>query len=85
MKPKQQTEDLKSPVSTPALVARINRQLSKHEQTLRKNRSERWSRDLGRWYIVNLRFNHVASAHQSLDRLGREMGVLQPWERWAEE
>ena len=69
---------LKKPVTERALAQRINRALAKEGQALHANRST--ERDIGGWYIVDLRHNRIEATHVELETLGRELGVMKPWE-----
>jgi hypothetical protein len=73
------------PVSKRAIIQRINRKLSAEGEKLKTNRSQRWYSDLGSYYIVDENRNAVVSAHHDLEALGRELGVLAPWEIIADE
>jgi hypothetical protein len=68
-------------VSKAALMARINRRLAKDGQRLYVNRGVRWNNDLGNFYVLNLRPQQVLSSHDNLEDLGRQMEVLQPFEK----
>ena len=37
--------------------------------------------DVGRYFVVDLKRNVVAYSDVDLEQLGRELGVLQPWEK----
>jgi len=71
-------------VSKPALMARINRKLAKEGQRLYASRSPRSRLDFGDFYTVDLGTNFVAAAHLELEALGRELGVLKPYEQVEE-
>lgn len=69
------------PISERALVARINRQLNKEDQQLRKCRpDQRGYGELGDFYIVGDRTG-VEAQHVDIERLGKELGVLKPYEK----
>jgi hypothetical protein len=76
------TKVVKLPVTTRALVQRLNRRLHDDELVLRKTRSRRAWIDLGDFYLVNWRINGVVRYRVDLEELGREVGVLANWERW---
>ncbi|HKB36319.1 MAG TPA: hypothetical protein VKD72_07695 [Gemmataceae bacterium] len=73
------------PVSTRALVQRINRKLKQDDERLKKCRSRRWEDRLGEWYRINVASNFIVQTHVDLEALGRELGVLEAWERLAQE
>ena len=52
-----------APVSMAALVKRINRQLVKQDERLRKPRSARWWRDLGDYNIIDMDRNFIIAGH----------------------
>lgn len=74
----------KVPVTTRALVQRINRALAKDEEQLRKARTAQTAAAVGDFYVVDLRRNVVAYQHVDLEALGRKLGVLQPYETLAD-
>jgi len=72
---------MKAKVSDRALVARIRRKLAKDGETLKSCRADsQWYGDLGDWYIVNTNTNTITAQHCDLERLGREIGALKPFE-----
>ena len=79
------TASRKVPVSTRALIQRINRKLLAEEQAVRASRGGRAELELGDYYILNLRFNSVDAMHVNLEELGREVGALRPHEEWDAE
>ncbi len=74
----------KVPITERALAQRINRALREHRQQVRKWRGRRvqlgqhWL-DRGDWYLMDWGINAVLDV-VDLDDLGRELGVLNPWE-----
>ena len=68
-------------MSERALIGRINRTLNHDEQVLRKSRGARAQFDLGDYYIVNWRINGIVEDHVDLEDLGRELIVLEPYEK----
>jgi hypothetical protein len=75
------------PVSTRALIQRINRKLAADDMIIRTARSERARVDLGQYYVVNTRINGIVAPykHLNLEDLGRELGVMAEWEHVVEE
>jgi hypothetical protein len=72
------------PVTKRALLQRINRKLKASGQHVLATRGTAARREVGEFYQVNVdRNSHVAS-HVNLERLGRELEVLAPWERLAD-
>lgn len=78
MKTKNQTNKVK--VSERALAARINRKLKPDMEALRKCRSEKWVKDLGYYYTIDLGKNCILDRHIQLENFGRELGALKPFE-----
>jgi hypothetical protein len=75
------TKGGKVPVSERALFSRINRALAKQGESLRRCREDSRSfSDLGAYYIIDIRGNYVTAKFLELDKLGRKMGVLEPYE-----
>lgn len=66
-------------VSERALIQRINRQMSKRGETLKKTRGERWRMDLGDFYVVEN--NIITERWVDLEGLGQELGVLKGGEK----
>ena len=72
-------------VTERALIARINRKLAKQDEKLLTCRESSPSfYTLGRYYVVNIYGNYVINQDVGLDELGREMGVLKPFEEMGE-
>jgi hypothetical protein len=83
---KRKAEGAKVPVSERALLQRVNRRLAKDNEQLRTARGFRdglyrhEDSTLGRYYAVDLSRNVVTAAHIDLEKWGRELEVLKPWE-----
>lgn len=75
---------LKFPVTMRALIQRINRKLGTYEQ-VRKSRSSGAKYDLGDFYIIDHNRNFITATHVDPEELGRELGVLRPFETVIEE
>lgn len=69
---------MKKPVSRRALVQRINRKLAKRGHRLKAGRGE----GVGDYYIAK---GKQITPHVNIERLGRDMGVLHPYERLEEQ
>lgn len=68
------------PVTPRALLQRINRKLAHDGQALRASRGR--ERDtLGDFYLLDTHQNTVIDHHVRPELLGRELGVLDAWER----
>ena len=75
----------KVPVSTRALVQRINRKLQKDDEKLKAcRRDSRAYHDLGDFYVVDVSTGFVTTKDIDLEGIGREMGVLKPYEHLTE-
>jgi len=72
------------PVTMRALIQRINRILAKDTEKLKIPRSNRARQELGEFYVLDLRINGVLQKHVDPEELGRELGVLQDYERVVE-
>jgi hypothetical protein len=68
------------PVSMRALIARINRKLAGQDERLKASRGARARVDCGDYYIVDIRHNALLGRNVDPEALGRELGVLRPWE-----
>ncbi len=77
------TETLpKVPVSRRAFVQRLERRLARDGKSILTSREGTWARkELGEFYIVNARAQRVVEDHVDPEALGRELGVLKPFER----
>jgi hypothetical protein len=69
-----------SPVTTSALVGRINRKLAPDEQSLRTPRGRHARVQLGAFHIVYVRLKVMVMTHVNVGALGRELGVLESYE-----
>jgi hypothetical protein len=70
----------KVPVTLRALTQRINRALARRGEKLCAARAES---ELGWFYVVNVHLGTVEAQHQNPEALGRDLGVLRPWETVA--
>jgi hypothetical protein len=73
------------PVTTRALLQRINRAFQGDDEILKKSRGMRAFLDVGEYYTVDVRRNSICRANVDPEKLGRELEVLAEWEYWAEE
>jgi hypothetical protein len=75
-----------APISTRALVQRINRALAKDDEILKACRpTSRAYHELGDYYIVNFNMNAVMHKDVGIEALGKELGVLKEFERLEDE
>jgi hypothetical protein len=65
------------------LVQRINRKLAADDEVLKAARGARLQQEVGQFFIVNVRINGVTGKDVDPEVLGRELGVLKPWEAVA--
>lgn len=73
-------------VSRRALEARIRRAIrrgSEGKVDLKRTRGARARADLGEYYTLDVRRNVILSMRVDLERLGRDLGVLAPYEGFA--
>ncbi len=71
----------KAMITERALLTRINRQLIKEMQQVRKCRINTSGHgELGDFYAVDLNCNTVTAKHVDLETWGRELGVLAGFE-----
>ena len=77
------TKNPRVPVTVRALVQRINRNLAKDGRALHAARGERARLDVGDFYVIDVSVNGVVKTNVDPEAMGREMGVLQAWERVA--
>jgi hypothetical protein len=66
-----------------ALFQRINRKLHQQGENLRTARSQKVEASAGHHYIVDAKRKAVSADHVDLEKLGRKLGVIQPWEEVA--
>ena len=68
-------------VSERAMAARINRELKKQGESLRRCREDsRWFHDLGQYYTLDLERNVISDKQVDLTELAKKLGVLRPYE-----
>jgi hypothetical protein len=63
-----------------ALFQRVNRRLKQDGEKLSTARSDSVEIEVGHYFIVNTNRNAITAQHVDLEKLGRELGVIQPWE-----
>ena len=78
------TMEPKKLVSEAALKRRINRKLAKDGQALRTSRNWQMEMEAGHHYVVDFSHGGVIQSHVDLEDLGRELGVLKPYEYLAD-
>lgn len=73
------------PITTRAVFQRLNRALAKDLRVLKKCReSSRWHRDLGDYYIIDADRNSIVDTHVDLEKLAKQMKLIQPFEKVVE-
>jgi len=70
----------KVPITMRALIQRINRKLAQDDEVLHAARSERARQDVGDYFVVDIRHGGINHKNVDVDALGRDLGVLRPWE-----
>ena len=85
-KKKRKKTPTKVPVSKVALLARINRKLAGQGERLFARRGRAADREtMGDYYIIDTKKNIPIEFWVDLEDKARELGVLQPWERLADD
>jgi hypothetical protein len=69
----------KVPITSRALIQRINRKLAPDQETLKTARGA-LQNEVGEHYVLDLFHNRVTTKDVNLETLGRKLGVLKPWE-----
>jgi hypothetical protein len=76
----RRTEATKVPVEQRALLQRINRKLAHEGEVVKKARQGRRFRELGEFYVIDVRRNCVTAKDVDLEAWGHKHGVLAPFE-----
>jgi hypothetical protein len=71
-------------LSRGALMKRINRKLAHEGERLCKSRRP-WDGEIGHYYVVDTNRNLVIAKDVDLEDLARELGVIHPAEKVAED
>jgi hypothetical protein len=69
------------PISERALFQRIDRKLRLSGKKLGTSRTTQMETSVGRHYIIDMQRNSISRKSVDLIELGRELGVIQPWEK----
>jgi hypothetical protein len=72
------------PVTTRALVQRINRKLAADHEKLKVTRGQRLRDEVGDFYIVNLFHNRIVCTDVDVEAQAKELGVMKAWESKAD-
>jgi hypothetical protein len=80
--PTQQPES-KLQITERALIQRINRRLREGGAQLRTARTPQVETSVGHHFIVDLNCDAITTQNVDLEVLGRELGVIHPWEELA--
>jgi hypothetical protein len=73
-------------ITARALLRRINRRLEEHGEVLKKNHPHPTDRGawrisgVGEFYVIDLEKGRITRRDVDLERLGREVGALAPYE-----
>jgi len=73
------------PVSERALLQRINRKLAPDYEQVKKSRPSRFSDTLGEYYRIDMECNFILQTHEDIEKLGRKLRALDPWEELVRE
>ncbi len=68
------------PVGERSLIQRLNRRLAKDHQKICMSRSRAAEAEFGKLIIVNTATGEVTTSIINLERFGRDLGALHPWE-----
>lgn len=71
--------DLKLQLDARAVLQRVNRKLKNANEIVKKARG-RLEQEVGKYYRLDLHRNVVVEKNVNLEKLGRELGVLKPYE-----
>lgn len=71
------------PITTSALVKRINRRLARVGQRLRTTRGIQMLLDVGEYYVIDVSGNFIVEKFVDIEQLAQRLGVLRPWEQAA--
>lgn len=82
MKAKQ---NQKVPVTSRALIQRINRRLKPDGEMLKRSRGALAEGELGEYYTVDFERNVLGYTRINLEKYGRELGVLADFESLEDE
>jgi hypothetical protein len=77
----EMTKTNKLPVSTRALLARINRALRDQNRELRPTKGHKAREEFGDFYVVDTGKNQLVEWNIDLAKYALELGCLQPYER----
>jgi hypothetical protein len=77
-------EEKRVPVTTRALVQRINRRIAGDDEVLKAARGDKARQEVGDYYIVDSRIGALVHRDVDLEAYAREIGVLQKHERLSE-
>jgi hypothetical protein len=71
----------KVPVSERALVQRINRKLADKQWQMKVLAEDsRWSRDLGRYFVLDKATNSITARRCDIEAWANDLGVMKPYE-----
>jgi hypothetical protein len=71
------------PVSTRALIARLNRKLRQDDEVLKTSRGARMRQQVGEFYVIDVTINALVADDIDIEHYGREYGCLAPQEYLA--
>lgn len=72
----------KAPITTRAVIQRINRKLKPGMRCVRVCRpNSRWWNNLGDFYVVDFDANIILDSHIDPEAYGRDLGVVKPFEQ----
>jgi len=71
-------------ISEQALMQRINLQLAKKDEILKKSKGGLWHSDTGDYFIIDENTNSMVATNIDLEILGKELGVLKNYEQFED-
>jgi hypothetical protein len=74
----------KVPVTSRALIQRINRKLAADGEVLKASRGMQAFLDVGDHYVLDISMNAVVRKNLDIEQFGRSLGVLKPYEGLAD-
>lgn len=73
----------KVPVGERAMLARLNRRLGSDGLAVKSCREDSKAFEaMGRYYQVDAKRNIVTATHLDIEKLAREMGLMEAWEKF---
>jgi hypothetical protein len=78
------TSKTKIPVTTRAVVQRINRKLKLDSEMLKAARGQ-MRQEVGDYHVIDWNKKYVTHTRVNLEKMARDLDVLKPWEEVKED